>query len=540
MKITVSILLSYLPEDAGVYCPRPENEILAVRKIGESGTLPDSACLYLANIDTIGDFERNISLKRYENRSILLCFDGELPDSITRQTANNIIVLRRSSDYIRIADRISTILDHGYAKSVMTEDLLEMVKDGCELQEMMDYGFRKLGNPILLLDASFNYLASAGVSDDINEPVWEYTVRNGNVPDFFLGYIEYDPGASGGIVSAEESDILKMNSEYSDFINHRMTFIKITQHRHVIGYLAIMERREIITEYDISILRLVGGFLAIELAKSVGKTNYNFTLIDNFLISILKNGISSPEEIEMRQKLLELRLKKSLYVITVEILSGQLSTDKKQHLLSKLRSRLRRNTAVLLNRHIVILYDTDRTDKDFREYVLGDIRSVMKTEDCRANISHPFSSLTELYSHYVQTLHCIKMREVLGCEKTLLNYDDVIDYHMIFNFFDTTDPGALIHSSVKTLMENDRLNDSSYVETLFTYLKCGRNLSDAAKRMSLHYNTMKYRINRIISMTGIDFEDERVIFRLMVTERVLRLTGSLEYSDGIKSDENIR
>ena len=90
----------------------------------------------------------------------------------------------------------------------MSEELLEMLKDGCELQEIMDYGYRRLGNPVMLMDASFNYLASSGVSEDIDEPVWEYTVKNGIMPEFFLACIEYDGSSHCSIVMSSDISLL--------------------------------------------------------------------------------------------------------------------------------------------------------------------------------------------------------------------------------------------------------------------------------------------------------------------------------------------
>ncbi len=523
MRITVSMLFSCLPEDAGIYCPYPKNEISGIRSINEMGSRYDTAYLYIGGPEAAENFGGKISLDDYENLSILICSGQEVPDSVMRQKKNNIIIISSEEDYNRTVSSISSILDHGFIKSVMSEELLEMLKDGCELQEIMDYGYRRLGNPVMLMDASFNYLASSGVSEDIDEPVWEYAVKNGIMPEFFLGCIEYDGSSHGsGVLSQEENDILRMKDEYNELINHRMTFIRITQHRHVIGYLSLMESRALITEYDISILRLIGGFLAIELAKSIGHTNYNFTLIDNFLISILKNSISSPEEIELRQKLLELRLKDQMYVINVEI-PGQYTTEAQIDLLSRLKMRLNRNNAVLLNRQIIIVYDTIRTEQEFQNQVLKELEHFLKSAGCRANVSYPFSRLRDLYEFYQQTLHCVKIREALGFDDTLIRYEDVIDYHMILSFSGSADLRFLIHGAVKTLMEMDRANDSSYVATLFTYLRCGRNLTEAAKQMSLHYNTLKYRINRIVSLTGLNFEDDREIFKLMVTERVMKI-----------------
>lgn len=522
MRITVSMLFSYLPEDAEVYCPHSENEILGIKSINELENHCDTAYLYVAAPKDMENPETAAVPAGCENISLLVCSGRRLPDSVLQQGRNNIIVISSEEDYNRTINSISSILDHGFVKSTMSEELLEMLKDGCQIQEIMDYGFRHLGNPIMLTDASFNYLASAGVSEEIDEPVWEYTIKNGIMPEFFIGCIEYDDlSQSSGVLSQEENDILKMKDEYNEFINHRMTFIRITQHRHVIGYLSLMESRALITEYDISILRLVGGFLAIELAKTISQSNYNFTLIDNFLISILKNSISSPEEIELRQRLLELRLKKRIYVINVETPEG-CTTEMQIDLLSKLKMRLNRN-AVLLNRQIIIIYDTIRTEQEFQTGVLGELEQFLKQAGCKANVSYPFARLRDLYGYYQQTLHCIKIREALGFEEVTVRYEDIIEYHMILSFGTSVDLRFLIHGAVKILTEADKENDSDYVATLFTYLRCGRNLREAAKQMSLHYNTLKYRINRIISMTGIDFEDEREIFKLMVTERVMRI-----------------
>ena len=45
MSITVSMLLSYLPESAEIYCPHPENEILGIKNVGELGSRYNTAYL---------------------------------------------------------------------------------------------------------------------------------------------------------------------------------------------------------------------------------------------------------------------------------------------------------------------------------------------------------------------------------------------------------------------------------------------------------------------------------------------------------------
>ena len=518
MSITVSMLLSYLPESAEIYCPHPENEILGIKNVGELGSRYNTAYLY------IGRVSGEIDLTEYENLSVILYSEEKEIGDLSRQKENNIIFLPHRDEYEKLIDSIFAVLNHGHIKSVMSEELLDMLKDGCELQEIMDYGYKKLQNPILLVDASFNYLASAGMQEDVEEPIWEYTIRKGFMPESYLSCIELEsrsPEENGE--GDENDDILRMKEEYKELIRHRMTSIRITRNRHVIGYLSIMERYTLVTEYDISLLRLLGGYLSIELAKSVGQSSFNFTLIESFLLSVLKDNIENPEEIEVRQKLFDIRLKKNLYVITVEISEEQTEPEEQVHLLSRLKKHLGCSNAVLLDDRAVVIYDTERTEEEFCRQVLPDFTSLTEETECRAGVSYPFRKLRDLYAHYQQTLHCLEMGDILEIGSSVLRYDDVIEYHMIFSFGKIAGMETLLHHAVRILLKADRENDSDYTETLFTYISCGQNLSDAARMMGLHYNTLKYRINRIIAMTGLDLKDEKTIFKLMVTERALRI-----------------
>lgn len=533
MSITVSMLLSYLPENAEIRCPHPENEILGIKRIGELGSRYDTAYLYT------GRFEQGIDLEEYENLSAVLYYEEGNSKRPPLKGENNIILLRSAEACEKLTESINAVLNHGHIKSVMSEELLAMLKDGCDLQEIMDYGQGRLQNPLLLVDASFNYLASAGAEGDFEEPVWEYTIREGFMPESYLSSIEPEQERlkESGEPFSENGDILRMKEGCKELLHHRMTTIRIIQNKRVIGYLSVMERYGLVTEYDVSLLRLLGGYLSIELAKSVGQSSFNFTLIENFFLSILKHNMKNPEEIEVRQKLLGIRLQKNLYVVTVEFPEEGMEPEEQAQILSVMKKRLRCRNAVLLNPYGVFICDTESGEEEFLRQVQSNFAEVLVSFGCRANVSYPFAKLRELYGHYRQTLHCIRMRQALGMDEILLRYDDVIDYHMVFSFGKVLGADTMIHPAVRVLLETDEENDSDYAQTLFTYISCSQNLSDAAKEMGLHYNTLKYRMNRIVAMTGLDLKDERTIFKLMVTKRALRLLESPGQKNFADDDE---
>lgn len=64
------------------------------------------------------------------------------------------------------------------------------------------------------------------------------------------------------------------------------------------------------------------------------------------------------------------------------------------------------------------------------------------------------------------------------------------------------------------IADYDVEHKTSFEETLRTYLDAGRNAIEAAKKLGLHVNTVRYRLSRIEPLFGIDLEDPET--RLLV------------------------
>jgi purine catabolism regulator len=65
----------------------------------------------------------------------------------------------------------------------------------------------------------------------------------------------------------------------------------------------------------------------------------------------------------------------------------------------------------------------------------------------------------------------------------------------------TDDLAAFVQHSIGALVEYDRLNHSDLVKTLDVWLQT-RNMAEAARRVHVHYNTFKNRLERIESILG--------------------------------------
>jgi purine catabolism regulator len=77
------------------------------------------------------------------------------------------------------------------------------------------------------------------------------------------------------------------------------------------------------------------------------------------------------------------------------------------------------------------------------------------------------------------------------------------------------------------LSEHDHLHKSTLVETLRAYLETGEQ-QQAARQLKVHPNTLRYRLDRIREITGVELDDAESRLNLAVALRVHTLLGSLE------------
>ena len=70
-----------------------------------------------------------------------------------------------------------------------------------------------------------------------------------------------------------------------------------------------------------------------------------------------------------------------------------------------------------------------------------------------------------------------------------------------------------------TLVEHDRQKESAYVGTLRAYLQAFGDVTVAAASLSVHPNTFRYRLRRLVEVSGVDLDDpqQRLVAELQLT-----------------------
>lgn len=64
--------------------------------------------------------------------------------------------------------------------------------------------------------------------------------------------------------------------------------------------------------------------------------------------------------------------------------------------------------------------------------------------------------------------------------------------------------GEVVRGAVAPILEHDRRHGTGLTETLRTYVACNGSLRDTARALTVHRNTVAYRLERVRALTGLD------------------------------------
>jgi hypothetical protein len=83
-------------------------------------------------------------------------------------------------------------------------------------------------------------------------------------------------------------------------------------------------------------------------------------------------------------------------------------------------------------------------------------------------------------------------------------------------------PERLVPERLRGFVRSDLEGGATLTTTAEIYVECDLNTNDAAERLYLHPNTVRYRLGRVGSLTGLDVRSPRAMFELVTAVRILR------------------
>lgn len=126
---------------------------------------------------------------------------------------------------------------------------------------------------------------------------------------------------------------------------------------------------------------------------------------------------------------------------------------------------------------------------------------------------------------YAQARRALETAQRFGGQGDVVAFEDMGVYRLLFHVSDPAELGSFVEGALGGLLEYDRRHSSELVETLGTFLRFNGNVQATARALSLHVNSVTYRLQRIASVSGLDLENSEDRLQAQVALKILNGIG---------------
>jgi sugar diacid utilization regulator len=151
------------------------------------------------------------------------------------------------------------------------------------------------------------------------------------------------------------------------------------------------------------------------------------------------------------------------------------------------------------------------------------------TENIAVGLSGWHAGLAAIASGYREALDAADIAVSKGIRDRPVALDEVLVDHI---FRSSASVDRILAEAMRPVLEYDRTHNSSLVSTLRTYLESGLNVTQTARKLYIHPNTVEYRLRRISELSGHNprSPDDLLILSLAMRFDELRSVGDAERS----------
>lgn len=104
-------------------------------------------------------------------------------------------------------------------------------------------------------------------------------------------------------------------------------------------------------------------------------------------------------------------------------------------------------------------------------------------------------------------------RRVFGANRAT-HFDDLGIFRVIFEGPGSEEQSMFRREWISPVAEHDRTRGTNLIETLSAYFECNLNVQESAKRLFIHENTMRYRLNKVEELLGADLGSGETLLNL--------------------------
>lgn len=388
--------------------------------------------------------------------------------------------------------------------------MVNLLALGADIGKIEVYARRILGNPMIITDESYKVLAHTG--DKIEDPVWESITTNA----YSTSLLVEQTDVNNFWARLERSPLPLFVDDKAFAGLMRRAVAKIRVGSATKGYIALLEAEKPITRLDLQVLQMLAEILSVRINEKDTVRRATGQLRDELSADLLTGNITNVRMIENRARSMGLRFGRWSCVLCVQALDETVYIGGQ---LGDLRLSLRALCDLCIytfngsQGYFVLSF----LKRDRLALLNGQLENILSHQQMTGILSLPAEELTQLHIRYgqVERLRQLlpRIREAGRC---LYPYAALAPLDLINQMAAQSGEPPLSRGYL-ALAEHDRREGTEYIATLRSFFACNQSVSDTAKRLFLHRNTVNYRLGRIRELLEDDFDTPLIRLHLQLS-----------------------
>lgn len=450
------------------------------------------------------------------------------PDTVAPERLN-LLHSRTLTDPSELYERLQDLLATDDAVCRATERLVAALTSDRGLQYLVEEAATVLGNPLAVVDPSYHYVARAGfeVSPDDNSPFARVTreeLRYGTILEEGVDYI------SGAGIDDELARTRGSIAHRNELLDMDTLMQQVMVHGVCLARVILLARTRTLSPVDSLVFSRLVPLIGQELQKGEVFTAGSTQMGAYFLSRLLDDAHPSASATQRHLELLSFKPLSTLFMLCLRPRVGTLDTCTTSSIEQQLQPLLVHSLVTLHEGSLVVLVSRSSgpslTTLDKRT-----LRAVATTNDLLVGVSNAFADICEARRYLSQA----RAASRYGSTFPKVLDDDGVYHFCEYNYLEMLDLCSehknlldYCHPAIETLWRHDSEHGSELVETLFAYLQNGCNTARTALLLSIHKNTLLYRLGRIREITHNDLTSGEDLFLFQLSIRVLIFLDLLE------------
>jgi len=409
-----------------------------------------------------------------------------------------------------------------------------MVLEGKSSQMIIDEVGQMVDSPVVLEDVHFNRLnwyLPTSEQDHVT-----------NLQSYFLASIKGQ--CSGFLTSLKQ--IVKGKSAVSlssidDVSILPRTVAPIIVGQEVLGFLSVIQADLSDNEFDMMVVERAAAVLSFVALKEQTALETEHALKGEFLDELLSDKVPV-ELLQKRADYMGYDFDTPHRFLLINTNCGSLQTKKENQEMLTARKKVVNLVRTILNRSqknvlideksdvIIVLTDTGEDSEEF-EKIIRSIQSrhkgVFPGVPFSMCVSKESRSIRQLRVVFEECQNNLNVMKRLGKKEEIIYVEKMTLFDFLYVSPSQNQLKVYAEQMLEKLLTYDENGGSQLIETLFLYLENKCNMQQTARDLNVSSSGLKYRMQRLREVGGIDLEDAKERFNIHLALNILIADGRI-------------